>query len=248
MNILIAASRGGGLASMIRGYNVIQDVSPGASLRELTGRAIARIPPPGCSNNKTHVYIMRGIPDITDKHTSQNRHYRYTECTYTEHSNDTITRLKKEIKHCNDTITAAGAISIFCTIAHVSIADYNNHLLKEGKTTILHHQAHYIDMQIKLEATINEINHYIDTTNHNINMSTPMCHTAIRHRRGKKGGRKYLKNIYRKLKDGVHGTKETRKLWAAAIEGAIRNNRNNKDDPLSPKRAWKREKRPPLNF
>ena len=50
MNILIAASRGGGLASMIRGYNVIQDVSPGASLRELTGRAIVRIPPPGCSH------------------------------------------------------------------------------------------------------------------------------------------------------------------------------------------------------
>ena len=34
--ILIAANRGGGLASMIRGYNVIQDVSPGATLRELT--------------------------------------------------------------------------------------------------------------------------------------------------------------------------------------------------------------------
>ena len=160
MNILIAASRGGGLASMIRGYNVIQDVSPGATLRELTGRAIVRIPPPDCSNNKSHVYIMAGIPDITDNHTSQNRHYRYTECTYTEHSNDTITRLKKEIKHCTDTITAAGAIWIFCTITHVSITDYNNnHLLKEGKTTILHHQAHNTDMQIKLEATINEINH-----------------------------------------------------------------------------------------
>ena len=60
MNILIAANRGGGLASMIRGYNVIQDVSPGATLRELTGRAIARIPPPGCSNNKTHVRIYHG--------------------------------------------------------------------------------------------------------------------------------------------------------------------------------------------
>ena len=55
------------------------------------------------------------------------------------------------------------------------MADYHNHLLIEGKTTILHHQAHYTDMQIKLEATINEINHYIDTTNHSINMPTPMC-------------------------------------------------------------------------
>ena len=62
------------------------------------------------------------------------------------------------------------------------------------------------------------------------------------------GGRKYLKNIYKKLKDGVHRTKETRKLWAAAIEGAIRNNRNTKDGTLSPKLAWKREKHPPLNF
>ena len=101
---------------------------------------------------------------------------------------------------------------------------------------------------IIIEVTINEINHYIDTVNHSQNMSTPMCHSAIRHRRGKKGGRKYMKNIYRKLKDGVHGTKETRKLWAAAIEGAIRNNRNTKDDPLSPKRAWRRERRTPLNF
>ena len=95
MNILIAASRGGGLASMIRGFNVIEDVNPGASLRELTGRAIARIPPPGCATNKTHVYILAGIPDITDKHTSQNRYYRYTECTYTENSNATIARLKR---------------------------------------------------------------------------------------------------------------------------------------------------------
>ena len=151
---------------------------------------------------------MAGIPDITDKHTSQNRHYRYTECTYTEHSNDTITRLKNEIKHCKDTITAAGAIPIFCTITHVSIADYNNHLLKEGKTTILHHQAHYTDMQIKLEATINEINHYIDTTNHNINMSTPMCHSAIRHRRGKKGAENTWKTSTKNWKMGSMGQKK----------------------------------------
>ena len=248
MNILIAASRGGGLASMIRGFNVTEDVNPGASLRELTGRAIARIPPPGCATNKTHVYILAGIPDITDKHTSQNRYYRYTECTYTENSNATIARLKKEIQTCKNQIIAAGAIPIFCTITHVSIAEYNKHLLNEGKTTILYHQDHYTEMQIQLEVTINEINHYIDTVNHSQNMSTPMCHSAIRHRRGKKGGRKYMKNIYRKLKDGVHGTKETRKLWAAAIEGAIRNNRNTKDDPLSPKRAWRRERRTPRNF
>ena len=44
-------------------------------------------------------------------------------------------RGKKEIKHCKDTITTARAIPIFCTITHVSITDYNNHLLKEGKTT-----------------------------------------------------------------------------------------------------------------
>ena len=76
-----------------------------------------------------------------------------------------------------------------------------------------------------------------------------MCHSAIRNRRGKKGDRKYLKYIYKKkLEDGVHGTKETRKPRAAAIEGAIRNNRNTKDGPLSPKQAWRREKRPPLNF
>ena len=96
-------------------------------------------------------------------------------------------------------------------IDKIDFDDYNNNLLKEGKTTILHHQALYTDMQNKLEATVNEINHYIDTTNHNIIMSTSMWHPAIRHRRGKKGVRKYMKNIYRKLKDGVHGTKETRK-------------------------------------
>ena len=46
-----------------------------------------------------------------------------------------------------------------------------------------------------------------------------------------------MKNIYKKLKDGVHGTKETRKLWAAAIEGAIQNNRNTKDGPLEEGKA-----------
>ena len=193
MNILIAASRGGGLASMIRGYNVNEDVSPGATLRGLTGKAIALIPPPRCSNNKTPVYIIADIPDITDKHTSQFRDYRYIKCTYTERSNDTFTRLKREITHCNDKITAARAIPMFCTITHINIADYTNHLLKEGKTTILHHQTHYTDMQFKLEASRNEINHYTDTTNHNVHMPTQMCHSANRNRRGKKRGRDYLK-------------------------------------------------------
>ena len=220
MNILIAASRGGCLTSMIRGYNVIQDVSPGASLRELTGKAIARIPPPGCSNNKTHVYIMAGIPDITDKHTSQNRHYRYTECTYTEHSNDTITRSKKEINHCKDTIMAAGAIPILCTITHVSIADYNNHLLKGGKTTILHHQAHYTDMQIKLKATMNEISHYIDTTNHIINMSTPMCHSTIRHRRGRKGEQKIPEKHLQKAESWGPWDKRNKKIMGSCNRGS----------------------------
>lgn len=248
MNILVAASRGGGLEHFLKGYNLKADVTPGGKLKKLTERALTLIPPPsGCTYNKPHVYIMAGIPDITDKHISQSYNYQYTECTYTEDPQDTVARLKKEINNCKEKITKAGAIPIFCTITQISIINYNQHLLNQRKTSILYHKDHYAEMQRKLEPVINEINHFIDTTNHNSHMSTPFCHTAIRNRRGKKG-KTYWKNIYTKLRDGVHGTPETRKLWAQAIEGAIRNNRRNTDDPTSPKRSWRRERRPPLNF
>ena len=94
----------------------------------------------------------------------------------------------------------------------------------------------------------NQLLHHHYTKNHHVHMPTHMCHSAIRNHRGKKGGRDYLKNFYKKLKDGVHGTKETWKLWTVAIEGVIRNNHNTKDRPLSPKRAWSREKTPSTKF
>ena len=103
MIYLVASSRGGGLKKRLArlGERVVDDVVGGGRLRKLTNRAVKLLPPPYSTppTQPLHVYIVAGIPDITEKYSSHT-HTHYTECIYTAEPADTIDRLKSEIAHC----------------------------------------------------------------------------------------------------------------------------------------------------
>lgn len=234
----------------ISGFTLYSSVLPGAKLDYITRKAESLIPSPRRTIGTTHVYIMGGIPDITQK--ISNYHHKsgkYTECIYTEPIQDTITRLTHAIDNTDSRIRQSGAVPCFCTITSCDIQKYNSHLLAQGKTYTLDHKENYPVMQTNLENALEAINKHIYTVNLKNKMSTPFCHTAIRKRQGKKP-RYYYKHVYNLLRDGVHGTDATKDKWAEAIEGAIRNNRGHKrkapdtdEENKSPKRSWRGERK-----
>ena len=253
MNILLATSRGGGLETLIKGKNTINKnhVILGAPLSKLTERATTIIPPRHTTILPSHVYILAGVPDISKKIKGR-KGQKYTECIYTDTPDNTIASLITAINTCADTIKGQGATPIFCTITDINIKDYNTHLLKEGKTLHLHHTHQYENMQASVEFITVNVNNHIITINKENGVSTPFLHMAIKQRRGQKPNH-YYKTIWNRLKDGVHGTYKTRKLWADSISSAIKINRGEKkrkrdsglnedDEVLSPKRSWKKER------
>lgn len=249
MNILVAASRGGGLQERVKDFTLYSEVIPGGKIAMLTSKALSMLPSPHQTVGTTHVYIMGGIPDITQKLKTQHprNHPTYTECIYTDPIPSTISKIKHEIDKCAKKILDKGAKPCFCTITSCDIAKYNRNLLQRRKTHTLHYTQQYTSMQTNLETALEDINKYILETNRKHNMSTPFCHTVIRKRKGK-SPKHYYKHQYDLLWDGVHGNQETRDKWGRAIEGAIRNNRgkrnhsDSEEENKSPKRSWRGEK------
>ena len=247
MNVIVASSRGGGLEGILRrlGHkNFTMDVTPGGRLAKLTDKAINLLPPPGSYTHPPHAYIIAGIPDITEQYKS----HSYKECLYTEDPDKTLTRITHEITHCAEKIKEAGAIPCFCTITASNIQMYNQHLWKYYHTDSLRHTQYYEDMQTRLHTAIDNINAFIVKLNSENKMSTPMLHTAIKKRLGK-APKGYYIHKWDGLKDGVHGSEETKDKWATSLQVAIKKNRTKPTTPsdeetLSPKRSWRQEKNP----
>ena len=148
MNIFVAASRGGGIRKRVQDFTLYTDVIPGAKLSALTTKAISKILSPRRTIGTTHVYIIRGIPDIIQKLKAPHKHIKYTECIYTEPTTDTITRITKEIDESAEKIIKAGARPCFCTISSSNIEKYNQTLFRQRKTHSLHYKDEYNTMQL----------------------------------------------------------------------------------------------------
>ena len=243
MNILVASSRGGGLAHHLPKSTIVE-VMPGKTLNKLTERAISRLPPPHRLRETAHVYFLGGIPDISEKVESSTPLYHYRGIIYVEDCENTISRVQDEIRSCQSAILQQGAIPIFCTISKYNLETYNNSLLENNRTSFLYHSDHYSDMQTRLDHTIDKINDFIIRTNISNNMRTPCLHSAIMKRRGRAKHGYYI-YAWHMLKDGLHATKELKELWANSIKVAFDKNRENDSDEenRSPKRSWRREKR-----
>ena len=97
-------------------------------------------------------------------------------------------------------------------------------------------------MQENLDSAVNMINAHIKHLNRRNDVSTPLCHNVIIQRRGKRKG--YEIHDWSALRDGVHGTYETRTLWAKSLKAAMDLNAKALEETFgSPKRSWKFEKR-----
>ena len=271
MNILIASSRGGGLDRHVESHIHVESyVHPGANIDRLTRIVKHKIPPPYLNTTPTHVYLLTGIPDITQKIKGGSHHKPYTEYIYTGNTRVTVSNIKDKLDQFEKAVKDKKATPIFCTITNMNIQLYNEHLLKTHKTHTLHHTANYHKVQPLIDTIIYQVNYYIIGKNIANKVSTPYFHSVIRTKKGNK--RKHSKFYYTDnwggLSDGVHGTYDTRLKWAKCLSNSIDLNRgtnsklkhsidnmetNNKrkhstddissdDEPHSPKRSWRRDR------
>ena len=135
MNILVSASRDGGMKDRIEGFTIRSEVMQGGRLYAITYRALKCIPSPRRAIGNTHVYIMGALPDITQKIHTPSKHHTYpnTECIYTESPSQTVHRLKSEIKNL-----PKNHQEFFCIITSCDIAKYDHNLLKQHHSALLH--------------------------------------------------------------------------------------------------------------
>ena len=270
MNMLVATSRGGGLDALTKeGITLKGYVYPGATLLKLDMAMEGNVepkqrrwfppeiifPPPHIAKSlDIHTYILAGSNDITTLAKDYTHNYR--ECIYTGTIANTITDIKRDLAVCADTIRKKQATPIFCTITPFNIALYNQSLLEANSTYTLKHKHEYETWQKQIDEIVNKVNDHIIETNTLNSLATPMCHRCIIKHHGTKT-RGYKRTNWKFLKDGLHGDKKFRKAWAQSISAAILINRklprlpkrgrsssSTSDEPGSPKRSWKSEKRP----
>ena len=243
MNIVVATSRGGGIAGRIKNpdYPTMVIVKPGWKLQALADLAVSCIPPDYRYKHTTHIYFMAGYTDITTRTTSRNP--KQDDITYPDAPEATLQKVKHTMLTVSNHITSSGAIPIFCTIVPGKLRKWNIHRQKIGKTIELTHLADYTHMQKNLEIAVDLINTEITIINSTNNMSTPYLHTAIKRRVGPKEHPK-TQYYYNHLHDGVHPDAKTRDVWAKSLLKVIHLNRNkstdsDSDEGKSPKRSWK---------
>ena len=249
MNVLLATSRGYDLKDKTpKEVPLTARVISGGSLKKLNSiaKSSPSIASPRFSTTPTHVYIMAGIPDITEKlHGPHN----YTECIYNNTPQSTIQNIKMDMQEIANTIISRGAKPIFGTIAPINILKYNTFLKEKRKTSMLKHTHQYDDMQQKVDHIITELNEHIKMTNSTNDLATPFFHMDIT-KRHSKGGRGYRTIHWDNLYDGLHATQHTKQKWANTLKSAIDRNRgiNKRKAPFSPthtnspKRSWKNER------
>ena len=146
MNVLLAPSRGCDLKDLTpKEVPLTARVISGGSLKKLNSiaKSSPSIASPRFSTTPTHVYIMAGIPDITEKlHGPHN----YTEYIYNNTPQSTIQNIKNDMQEIANTIISRGAKPIFGTIAPINILKYNTFLKEKCKTSMLKHTHQYDEL------------------------------------------------------------------------------------------------------
>ena len=82
---------------MVKHIQVIRYVYPGANINRLTQVAKHRILLPYLNTTPTHVYLLAGIPDITQKINGGSHHTPYTKCIYTGNPTVTVSNIKDKL-------------------------------------------------------------------------------------------------------------------------------------------------------
>ena len=198
---------------------------PGGKITEkLLPKAINELDMRRFDGNHKVVYMVGGLPDITQMHRDPDTprrsfpKYEYEEVIFPTHQNpdEVANRVINDISIAQNHILAEGATPVFATIATQSIATWNFHRLSKNNTSFLLHSDHYDDMQTFLNDTIHIVNCKIVHLNNLINMRTPDLAGFIQKgwdfRDDGPGGR--VRNPrYGRLGDGCHLRSETNAKW-----------------------------------
>ena len=247
MNVIVSSSRGGPLKRRLPPGTTVNS-TPGGKLKGLTNTAVRLLPPPHRLPNKTHVYFVCGVPDITEKIDSTNRrHYNYREIIYVSDPARTIEKLKTQFETTQSEILQHGVIPIFATIPKFNLSIYNLYLRKTNRTSVLYHTDHYKEMQNITNTIINELNGHLSKLNKKVKMSTPFLHDTITEYRGHKQ-ECYLIYRWDLLRNGLHASDVLADKWASVLQNCFRLNRQNDDSDdvnRSLKRSWRRESKAP---
>ena len=246
MNVLLADSRGGGMPEALPGYFDVVEIQAGARVKQLSALVKHLVPESARLKRTTHVYVIGGINDVTERVVSGDFNYIYKEVICVEEPEAIAKRVIDDINDCAKEIKKKSAIPVFATITKANIAVYNETQLNGSRpataTQYLHQQDSYDIMQENAGSAVNIINSHIKSLNRSNDVSTPLCHTVLIKSRGRKG--RYKVHDWSALWDGVHGTLKTKGLWADSLKAAMDLNSEAIDDSLSsPKRSWKYEKR-----
>ena len=174
---------------------------------------------PNLNHGQSHVYVVAGLCDITEKIKNKNSHYQ--EIIFRENPEIAITRIKSSIKDLQSYILSQNLIPIFCTIVPSHLEKQNLHSFDKGYTDHLDFISQYHNMQDEAMKVFEHLNTHIPIINSSLNMATPNVHNSVFH--NKSGGKKYFQ--FSKLADGCHPTSELKTIWAKHIDRAIKENR-----------------------
>jgi hypothetical protein len=166
---------------------------------------------------KTHIYISAGICDLTYMLKAPGYKETIFKISTIE---DTKTKFANSLNSIQTFTINEGAIPIFTTIYPMSIKDWNQTRLSQGKTKYLKYMDDYPAMQLALEETLVDINRMIVETNVKMGMATPLIHKTLIHNRSK--GKTFKYNL---LADGCHPSMALKLKIVNSIAVAITKNR-----------------------
>ena len=203
-NIIVASSRGKKLTSLKDEYTELY-YKGGGKFHHLTSEALRLIKGRQDLHDKTYVYFVAGLPDVTRK---INRDYfmngnlrHYEEVIFKEEPTSAANRVIEAIQRAETTIKQHNAIPVFSTIIPCTLDIWNHHRLNTHVTTHLLHFSDYKHMQENLHTTIHLINQRIHVINSHNNVITPRISKTVTYKRG--GHWRYR---YGRLWDGTHAT------------------------------------------
>ena len=167
------------------------------------------------------VYILGGLPDLTQKIVDYYPHY-YEEVVYTEDLSATYQRVTSTYTSLSQKIFDLNAIPCFSTIAPLDISAWNHHRLNTRATAHLLHHNHYADMTHFLNKAILHINDFITDLNEFNNVETPKFAGHVIKKRGQGKGHRFMFNHF---EDGCHPSQYIIDQWINELEQVMSANR-----------------------
>ena len=209
--------------------NIQASTAPGAKLNTLVNEAVREIISTKRSEPDTImvVYLIAGIPDITERvcraarRSTYSWSAKYEEVLFTQNPADACNAYLDKILAASSRISEAGGIPVFCTVAPMSLQKWNTQRLKKRVTGRLLHQHRYGLQQANLDKAILLINDCIQSVNMFNGVATPRLSQEII-KGSPLNGR--VRRFYGRMIDGCHVNDKVAFNWANTLHHIMERN------------------------